>query len=547
MAAAWYPGLGPDLADALDRIGCRGACPVHTDAGHYARAIARGDWTEAVREARARNPLVSICATICPHPCEQHCARAAIDAPLALRALKRAALEQVDPREVAPRPHSDRGRGHRVAVVGAGPAGLSAAHDLALLGYAVTLFEASARAGGVPDQAILPFRLPPAALQRDVDGVLALGVELRTRTAMDPATAQDELRGEGFERVIVATGLPRGRPLPLDGATLDGVYDGLTLLRQLRRGEAVGVGSRVAVIGGGDTAVDVAAALRRLDAGGRLVTPEGDDEPVDREVTLVFRRRRLAARAHAEGARGAVLDGVALRAGAILLEVAGRRRVEGLRLARVATYHDPRLRYRPRPLPGSEYRLEADTVVVAVGREPEPGWEGAADRIGDAGSAIEAVAAGQRAAARIDRELTGGEPRPRPRLSLRGPAPVAHPRPVRMARAVPTEAIGPARLRVQPVEAPLSPEAAAREGARCLDCRVTVLSELDDEAQRCALCGRCVDHCPAGALWFEAVEPGTALRYDAERCLRCGLCVERCPAGCLRTGALEPGAAERHG
>lgn len=116
-----------------------------------------------------------------------------------------------------------------------------------------------------------------------------------------------------------------------------------------------------------------------------------------------------------------------------------------------------------------------------------------------------------------------------------------------MARAVPTEAIGPARLRVQPVEAPLTPEAAAREGARCLDCRVTVLSELDDEAQRCALCGRCVDHCPAGALWFEAVEPGTALRYDAERCLRCGLCVERCPAGCLRTGALEPRAAERHG
>lgn len=562
MAAASYPGLGPDPSQALDRIGCRRACPAHTDAGRYARAIARGDWRDAVREARARNPLVSVCAAICPHPCEDHCARGGLDAALALRALKRAALAQVNPREVAPAPSSDRGRGHRVAVVGAGPAGLSVAHDLVLLGYGVTLLERDARAGGMPAQAILPFRLPPDALQRDIDGVLALGVELRCGVAIDAECGVDELLADGFGRVVVATGSPLGRALPVDGAGLPGVVDGLTLLRRLARGEPVELGRRVAVIGGGDTAVDVAAAVRRLGPDGRLV-PAGGGEvpvdrvpvnrmvgglmPVDREVTLVFRRRQLADRAHAEQARGAALDGVGTLGRVLPLEIAGRGRVEGLRLARVATYHDAGGRYRPRPLPGSEWRMEVDTVIAAAGRVPDGPWGGDPLRIEDAGTVIHAVAAGQRAAARIDRELTGGGEAPRPVPVRPAACAVTHPRPTPGRRASAPEVRGPERLLLRPVEGELSPLEAAREGARCLDCRITVESQADSAAERCALCGRCVEGCPTSALWLEPVEMGTALRYDPGRCLRCGLCVERCPAGCLRTTALFPEAAGGHG
>jgi len=276
------------------------------------------------------------------------------------------------------------------------------------------------------------------------------------------------------------------------------------------------------------------------------VRPDGPP-PVDRVVTLTFRRRTLAARAHLEGARGAALDGVGMRPGSIPLEIVGRSRVEGLRLAQVATYHDPRGRYRPRPLSGSEARLAVDTVVAAVGREPEADWIGASHLVPDGGTVIDAVAAGQRMAARVDRELTGGEERRRPFVSLRGPCAMAQPLPRRARREATPEVTGPGRLRRRLVEPGLAPQAAVREGARCLDCRVSVLSERTDEALRCALCGRCVEGCPASALRLETVEMGMALLYDAGSCLRCGLCVERCPAGCLTAGELAEEVVGGHG
>jgi ferredoxin len=382
--------------------------------------------------------------------------------------------------------------------------------------------------------------------------VLALGVELRCGVDIDADRGVDELLADGFERVVVATGLPRGRVLPLEGAGLPGIVDGLTLLRRLARDEPVELGRRVAVIGGGDTAVDVAAAARRLGPDGRLVTlAEGgvpvDRVPVDREVTLVFRRRQLAARAHAEQARGATLDGVGSLGRVVPLEIIGRGRVEGLRLARVATYHDAAGRYRPRPLPGSEWRVEVDTVIAAIGRVPDGTWGGGPLLIEDAGTVIHAVAAGQRAAARVDRELTGGGEARQPITVRPASCAVTHPRPAPGRRASAPEVRGPERLLLRTLESELSPGDAAREGARCLDCRITVESRAGTSAERCALCGRCVEGCPMSALWLEPVEMGTALRYDPGRCLRCGLCVERCPAGCLRTTALYPETAGGHG
>jgi NADPH-dependent glutamate synthase beta subunit-like oxidoreductase/NAD-dependent dihydropyrimidine dehydrogenase PreA subunit len=497
-----------DLASALEAIGCRRACPVHTDAGRYAQALARRDAREAVRIARRNNPLVSVCAHICTHPCESACVRSRYDSPLALRRLKRQALQEVDPLEVAPRPRDVRGEGHRVAVVGAGPAGLSAAHDLALLGYPVTVFEAGPVPGGLPAQAIPEFRLPRAALERDIAGVVALGVEIRTGVEV-PLDA--DLRDEGFERTLLAPGLPHGARLPVAGADHPRVVDGLDLLREIVAGQPGELGPRVVVIGGGDTAVDVARAAIRL--------PSVD------EVELIFRRPRLDGRSRLEEAAAAQAEGVRLRPLSIPTSIEALDRGLGVVVAEVATYHDVHARYRPRARPGTRCRIDADHVLVAVGRRgpplPEggatqqtrdgsqlvvaPTWAAGGDRTG-AGTVIRAVADGQALARRVDREITGCEPassRIRGRVS--GPPPHAWPRASqRMA-------------------------AAAQEGSRCLNCFAAVRSH--DEAV-CVACGRCVDGCPAGALALGGDDEETVLARE-DLCLRCGLCVERCPVGCL--------------
>lgn len=496
------------LLDPLHHaIGCRRACPVHTDAGRYAQALARGDAREAVRIARLRNPLVSVCAYVCTHPCEDACVRARHDQALSLRRLKRMALEQVDPTEVAPRPGSSRGEGHAVAVVGAGPAGLAAAHDLRLLGYPVTLFEAGAAPGGLPAQAIPPFRLPREALERDVRQILALGVDFRGGVEV-PLDA--DLRAEGFERTLLTTGLPRGVALPVAGADHPAVLDGLAVLRELALDRHPEIGPRVVVVGGGDTAVDVARAVLRI--------------PGVESVRLVFRRPRLDGRSRREEARAAEAEGVHLDPVAVPRSVEEQEHGVALIVAEVATYHDPHARYRPRTRPGTRRRIEADHILVAVGRRgpplPEGGvaqtagqdshiitaeaWAAGGDRTGG-GTVIGAVADGQALARWVDRGLTGGDEDTPPRYRAVSSPP--HTRPRSDARR----------------------ESAAQEGARCLNCYATVWTR-DDSV--CVACGRCVDGCPASALAMG--DDGEAVLARDDRCLRCGLCVERCPVGCLQ-------------
>jgi len=531
---------------------------VHTDAGRYAQAVARGDYEEAMRTARARNPLVSMCAYICPHPCEDLCARGRVDDPLALRELKRFALAQVPPSEVAPGRAGDRGRGHRIAVVGAGPAGLAAAHDLAQLGYGVVVFEASPTAGGVPALLIPQFRLPRAALRQDVEGIVQLGVEIRTGQRLSGADALRELRDDGYERVIVATGYPLGKGIPIPGTDLEGVVSGIELLRRLAAGEPTTVGRDVVVIGGGDTAVDVARAVLRVPA------------PSPPRVTLVCRQRSLERRAHAEEARAVYRDGIHVLPGRIPRRVTGDEQVSGLQVSRVATYHDSRGRYRPVPKPGTREILPADTVVLAAGRRLEPDWPPPVEPAANVGerpggehwhmagdlaggqTAIEAVADGQALAFAIDREITGGEERPRISFSIRNHRARTLSRPVHQPR--------------QDLTGPDQGEREARvEGERCLDCWSHVLSTADEDTDRCLLCSRCVQGCPSSALRFQsldALSPNLASWYgklgagaaseaiqelfdapdgsqvtllvcEDDRCVRCGLCVERCPAGCL--------------
>jgi formate dehydrogenase beta subunit len=281
----------PDIADWKGQVKCQAGCPVATDAGRYVQLIADARDEDAFLVARAPNPFASVCGRVCAAPCEDACRRGAIDRPIAIRALKRYVTERYGAESMRPDTQnrlrtelvsegnryaghlpvspltgeaaSDSGRPH-VAVIGAGPAGLSAAHDLALLGYAVTVFDAAEEPGGMMRFGIPEYRLPRALIRAEIDSVLGLGVTLRLRTALSPGFGLGELRREGFRAVFLSVGVWQGRDLQVPGVELDGVVKAVDYLLNINRGYRLDLGRRVVVIGGGFVAFDAARTALRL-------------------------------------------------------------------------------------------------------------------------------------------------------------------------------------------------------------------------------------------------------------------------------------------
>ena len=246
---------------------CMQACPVHTQAGRYVVLIAEGRYEEAYRYARAPNPLASICGRVCGHPCETACRRGEFDAPISIRALKRFVTERYGPESRNPidvfPDRKKASRTERVAVIGSGPAGLAAAHDLALLGYPVTIFEAAPVPGGMLHLGIPEYRLPREVVQAQVREILDLGPELRLNARLGDFSLSD-LRQEGFKAILLALGLHRSRDLLLPGRGLDGVLTGTHFLLNVNLGYRFSIGKKVVVIGGGNVAIDVVrSALRQ--------------------------------------------------------------------------------------------------------------------------------------------------------------------------------------------------------------------------------------------------------------------------------------------
>ena len=510
-----FPQAVPKKA-VIERAGsspCSFTCPAGIAAHGYVSLIRSGEYEKAFQLVLEATPLVGTLGRACYAPCESECTRDAVGDPLPIRLLKRFVADRHyatgdGPGVAAPEPN-----GHRVAIVGSGPAGLTAAWQLARAGYAVKIFEAAQQPGGFLRHAIPAYRLPSEVVERDIANVAALGVEIVLDT---PITDLEALHRDGYEAVLLATGTPRSTALGIDGERLEGVLSGLDFLRAVRLGEAPDVAARhVVVVGGGNVAIDAARTARRLGAA---------------SVTIAYRRGRAEMPTHAAEIDDAVAEGVRFQflvaPAAVIDEDSGHAR--SLLCTRMALgAPDASGRRSPQPVRGSEFELPADIVIGAIGMAPDTGitdglaqtdargnvtvdpetlqagvpWLFAAgDVVSGASDITRAVGLGRRAAFMIDRTIRGAAAGPVADFALDTRLPMVDKAVVlaRQASYRPTQALGPtSALSSAPagfaeIERGLTEAEARAAAGGCLDCGV------------CSECGECVAACPAHAIDLRA-------------------------------------------
>ncbi len=410
---------------ALFRAPCQHTCPVGLDVPGYVAFIKEGKFDEAYRLIRQRNPFPSICGRVCHHPCESKCRRNQVDDPIAIRHLKRFAADWAFEHGVDYTPPIKQRREERVAIIGAGPAGLSAAHDLAIEGYGVTVFEALPAAGGMLAVGIPEYRLPKDILKKEIEAIAKLGADIKLNTRVDDIEA---VLKDGYKAVYVAVGAHKGDTMKIPGEELDGVYDAVEFLRNSNLGQKVKVGKKVAVIGGGNTATDSARVALRMGA---------------EEVHIFYRREKKDMPAVEEEIVAAEEEGIHIHLLTAPTKVASSNgKASGIELIRMQLGEFDRSgRKTPHPTQGSEYLVECDTIIQAIGQRPDTSFLGSNGVKVDRGGAIvadsrtlatdrpgvfaggdaqtgpqtvvEAIAAGQRAASSIKRYLQGRELGPR--------------------------------------------------------------------------------------------------------------------------------------
>lgn len=607
-----------------DLISCQVACPVHTDARGYVRAIAAGRFEEAYLIARGPNPFASICGRICGAPCEAACRRGKVprvdddghfvaeDRPIAIRALKRFACEQAGlearpsdevlravlsfippvaafPDEMAALLRASiegrfiKAEGERVAIVGAGAAGLSAAHDLSLMGLSPVVFETEPVPAGMLAVGVPGYRLPRELIAKEVAVIQALGVEIRCGVTVGKDVSFGELRRD-FSAVVIAAGAKSSRSLSLPGEHGPRVYGGVDLLRAVALGSSLDIGGDVIVIGGGNVAYDVARTVLRQIAYDtartaarlpetsrvRLVSLEGLEEMPADTVEIIEGDEEGIERHNGWGPIG--------------IERSGDGEVVGVAFRKCLKVYDENKRFAPVFDDSTTQTLPCDTVLLAVGQSPAlaflegpsgdveliRGWpkvdpvsltttaEGvfvAGDLAHGTRLLIDAVASGKAAARSVYRYVTGRELEPDSVTAHIVLDRYRRERGYEAIRRVPLPVISPQERLHQPlaiVEKGYSVEEAMREASRCLDCGVTPVFD----GNRCVLCGGCVDVCPTQCLKLVSLadlEPApeltaavervlgaepdlshnSAILKDEDRCIRCALCAIRCPVDAI--------------
>jgi len=341
---------------------CQERCPVHIDIRRYVGLIAGGQYEEAIKVIREKNPLPAVCGRVCPHPCETVCNRGTQDEPVAIDALKRFVSDyEMAQRKagkfVPPKPKRDKKI--RVAVVGAGPAGLTVAHDLALEGYRVTIFEAERVPGGMLHLCIPEYRLPRDILMSDVSYITDLGVEIKLETPLTPKFTVDDIFKQGFKAIFLGVGAYDGYKLGVEGEDeYEGFLDCIQFLKRVNLGDKTKPGNKVIVIGGGNSAIDSARTAWRL----------GCDE-----VTILYRRSRKEMPANPWEVDAAIEEGVKVHYLAAPTKILGKGgKVTGMLCTRMELGKlDASGRRRPVPIAGSEFEVEADLVLPAISQQPD--------------------------------------------------------------------------------------------------------------------------------------------------------------------------------
>lgn len=336
------------------RAPCSSGCPIDSGVQAYVALIAAGKFREAAEVIRRDNPLPSICGRVCFHPCESYCNRCEIDAPVNIRALKRFAIDLFPETEI---PTDIPATGKSVAIIGSGPAGLAAAHSLALAGHGATVFEALPVFGGMLAVGIPDYRLPPSILERDLACIRALGVKFRAGVSVGDDISAEEIAKE-FDAVFIATGAHEGRKLNIPGEDCEGVLQGVDFLRRFALNKPTGIGKHVVVIGGGNTAIDAARTAMRLDT---------------ETVTILYRRTREEMPADESEIEAALDEDIEIH----YLAAPSRVIAENGRMTAVECIRmelgepDESGRRRPIPIDGSEFVIQADTMIVAVSQSAD--------------------------------------------------------------------------------------------------------------------------------------------------------------------------------
>jgi formate dehydrogenase (NADP+) beta subunit len=411
----------PDANYFARQVLCREGCPVRTDSGGYVQAIAEGRYEDAYIIARTPNPFASICGRVCAAPCEAKCRRGALDASISIRALKRFVCEKFgvesdnfDLGRVYPELRSPRreqiGDGRKVAVIGAGPAGLSCAHELALMGFSVTVFEAHNVAGGMLVLGVPEYRLPREIIKAEIAAIESLGVEIRLNTRLGQQFDLLDLTRQGYEAVFLGIGAHKSRDLAIEGVQLDGVLRATEFLLNINLGFRVTLGHKVVVIGGGNVAFDVARsvvreaemftgmseaelrqALREATAALENLTAREPEAPDEVRLALDVAREAIrkgvpevhmyclenlseipAAREEIEEAEK---EGIRLHTRFGPKRIFGNEgKVTGIELIKASRVFDENRRFNPQFIEGSEESVDCDTVVLAIGQAPDLSW-----------------------------------------------------------------------------------------------------------------------------------------------------------------------------
>ena len=571
--------LPRDLWWFRKNVPCLDACPVKTDAGRYVQLIAEGRLSEAYRVARSPNPIASICGRACGAPCEDACRRGKIDAPVTIRALKRFLTEQFGPEalsskairdmiagpsgggsvtpghfeipEARPKPGTPK---RKVAVVGAGPAGLACAHDLAMMGHGVTVFEAMPHPGGMLRYGIPTYRLPRDVIDYQVGEIEALGVEFRYSTPLRAGFGVRELKEQGYEAIFIAVGASRGRAVPIEGSDADGVVKAIDYLLNINRGYRVALGGKVVVIGGGLVAIDAARTAVRELVSGLVMSEEEEHSITAGTMRVALDAAREAARRGALEVTVASLESeaempamkseqgreeldIARDEGVTLLPGWGPKRIAvrdgravGIELVKCVKVFDEAGRFRPQFDDNQRRMLEADTVILAIGQAPDlsfvvpedgvtitPGGTLKIDPVtletgvagvfagGDAAFPpsllITCAQHGKLAARGIDAYLRG-KPLGQPRMhvtveELPTDTYRMTDRYEQKQRYIPLVPLS-RRTGITEVESTFTAGDAAEQAERCLYCHIHPIYD----GSKCILCNRCVDICPEHCLHF---------------------------------------------